>query len=103
MYEYTVFNMIKNYNKSVEDPKDSGKNGYEGLPIIIAIFLTAYVISNICAIFVLENNYSRLHKNMFIFLLCLLILFSNYIVVTPIIVIILVFIFRNKAISSFRF
>ena len=31
MYEYTVFNMIKNYNKSVEDPKDSGKNGYEGI------------------------------------------------------------------------
>jgi hypothetical protein len=102
MDKYTVFNMIKNYNKSVEDPKDSD-NGYEWLPYIISIYLATYAISNICAIVLLANNYSRLHKNMFIFLLCLLILFSNYIVVTPIIVIILVFIFRNKAISSFRF
>ena len=103
MDKYTVFNMIKNYNKSVEDPKDSDKNR-DSLWWGVIFVMALHAILFIAALVLLIVNQSRLKNNIFLFLLLSLFFTgSHFPIIGSIVIIILLFIFRNKAISSFRF
>ena len=101
MYEYTVFNMIKNYNNAVED---GDKNRVDSLWWGVIFVLALHAILFIAALVLLIVNQSRLKNNIFLFLLLSLFFTgSHFPIIGSIVIIILLFIFRNKAISSFRF
>ena len=102
MYEYTVFNMIKNYNNAVKDDDKNTLDPWMG----VLFLLVLHVILFIVALVLLIINKSRLENNIFLFLLIALFLTGTILpfpIISPIIIIILIFILRKTPISAFRF
>jgi len=92
--------MIKNYNNAVKDDDKNTLNPWIG----VLFLLVLHVILFIVALVLLIINQSRLKNNIFLFLLLALFFTGTFLpIISPIIIIILIFILRKTPISAFRF